>query len=308
MKITKLFFLTIFLISVVIRSTQASFFDPPASGNDLIGEVHKVKVNHGDTANDLRLKYELTEEQLLIYNPELGDGVVTTDNDLTLATRYILPEYRSGIVINIPELRLYYFPPNKRGLIFTAPVCLGRDGWRTPTTNTTIYKKAKNPDWYVPPSIKAAYTLKKKGEVLPNKIPGGSSINPLGNYALYLNNPRGYLIHGTIDPESIGRYLSSGCVRMQNSTIATLYKLAPVGIAVHIIHHHAKAGWEGNTLYLEVHQPIDIYEDPSVLNYRDAQRAIDAAVANKPATIDWKKVKAAMEAQTGLPTPIGIKK
>jgi L,D-transpeptidase ErfK/SrfK len=306
MKKFKLDLLIFTLIFFTAIAAKASMFAYPMAGNDLIGHIYKATVHEGDTVSDIRLRYELTYDQLVAANPGIGDGsFLQAGSYLTLPTRYILPTYRNGIVINIAELRLYYFTPDHQ-YVFTAPVCLGRDGWRTPTTITNIYNKEENPVWKVPPSI-MAYSFAKNGKILPPQIDGGALDNPLGKYALYLANPPGYLIHGTNDPESIGRYFSSGCIRMQNEAVATLYNLAPVGVRVYIIHHPVKVGWEGDVLYLEAHQPVDLGEDPNPLNSHDAQEAIAAATVGKPAIVDWKKVEDVVRAQTGIPTPIGIK-
>jgi L,D-transpeptidase ErfK/SrfK len=295
--------LLLFALFFVITAAKANMFANPIPGNDIIGQIYKVVVHAGDTVSDLRLKYELTYDQLIAANPNIEN--ISAGSYLTLPARYILPSYRTGIVINIPELRLYYFTPDKH-YVFTAPVCLGRDGWRTPTTITSIYNKEENPTWRVPTSI-MAYSFAKNGKTLPAQIDGDSPDNPLGDYALYLANPPGYLIHGTNDPESIGRYFSSGCIRMQNDAVAILFNLIPVGVRVYIIHHPVKAGWEGDILYLEAHQPIDLGEEPNPLNSSDAQQAISAATIGKPAIVDWQRVESVVRAQTGIPTPIGIK-
>lgn len=300
----KIFFL-VFILTIVSSNGRASIFAYPFPGNDLVGNIYKVQIKEGDTVSSLRLKYELTYDQLVAANPNIEDNSLYAGNYLTLPTRYILPAYRNGIVINIAELRLYYFTSDKQ-YVFTAPVCLGRTGWRTPTTITNIYRKEENPVWKVPTSI-MAYAFAKDGKILPEQIEGGAKDNPLGNYALHLANPPGYLIHGTNDPESIGRYFSSGCIRMQNDAVATLFNLVPVGVRVYIIHHPVKAGWEGDILYLEAHQPVDLDEEPNPLNSHDAQQAIAAATVGKPAIVDWKKVEEVIRAQTGIPTPVGFK-
>ena len=133
---------------------------------------------------------------------------------MIIPSKYILPpkSLRKGIIINVPELRLYAFLPEKK-LILTYPVALGREGWRTPLMQTHVSGKMKDPSWIVPESIRN-YSFEKYGVYFPNIMPPGPN-NPLGKRAIYLNYPS-IPIHGTNNASSIGTFASSGCIRMHN--------------------------------------------------------------------------------------------
>jgi L,D-transpeptidase ErfK/SrfK len=145
-----------------------------------------------------------------------------------------------------------------------------------------------------------------KGELLPDFIPPGPD-DPLGAFALYLATP-GYLIHGTNDQDSVGLYVSSGCIRMQKDAIAKLYEIVPIGTPVHLIHHANKAGWLGSKLYLQSYSSISLNEKLSYLNYKDAATAIQEAITDYPADIDWQLVQQTERQHKGVPIIIGVYK
>jgi lipoprotein-anchoring transpeptidase ErfK/SrfK len=126
------------------------------------------------------------------------------------------------IVVRLDENRLYLyegFHPVDSWSVATA-----KPGFTTPNGDWTIYQKAVNPTWHNP-------ALDSWGADLPAVIPGGPG-NPMGTRALYITAPGLIRIHGTTDPDSIGRYASHGCIRMQNGEIEQLYPLVPVGTHV----------------------------------------------------------------------------
>ncbi len=279
-----------------------SQFTLPPPGDDLIGEIIKIKTQQTASLATLAQQYDLGALEMFAANPNRTRELFNAGNTVILPKQYILPpvQYRNGIVINVSELRLYYFLPN--GAVETFPVALGREGWSTPLAETKVYRKQANPTWYVPESIRAA-TLAQTGEELPTMVSPGPN-NPLGPFALYLGL-NGYLIHGNNNPSSIGRLVSSGCIRLYNSDIEQLFYAIAPGTPVHIINYPIKAGWLGNQLYLEVHQPIKDVDG----NYENAtpslQTVIVKATAGKNVIIDWKKVNKIVEKHTGIPTVIG---
>lgn len=292
----------LFLILVnLFLTAQAAFYEMPAPGNDVIGEIRVIHVQKGDSANKLMREYELSYHELLEANPKVRFSNLHEGATIVIPTQFILPKYRKGIVINIPELRLYYFTPDGQ-YVFTTPVGLGRSGWRTPTMTTYVIKKEEQPVWHVPKEI--AEYVESKGRVLPDEIPPGPD-NPLGDYALYLSY-WGYLIHGTNDPDSVGKYYSSGCIRLRPDAIATLFSQVDVGTIVHIVHASNKAGWLNSVLYLEEHVPVS-YNDQETKaddNQEGLQQVIDEATKNRPINIDWQRVSELAKEQTGIPEPI----
>lgn len=282
--------------------TKQNVFSMPTTGNDLVGNTFTVSSRYGDTLSTLGELFDVGAVEMQHANPTISSGRIKTDTQITLPTQYILPpqKYRSGIVINIAELRLYYFTKDQQ--VMTFPLGLGKIGWRTPLGHTYIVRKQMDPPWTVPESIRK-YTFEKTGKLLPSVVPPGKD-NPLGPYALYLGLS-GYLIHGTNDPASVGNLVSSGCIRLYNRNVEKLYQQVPIGTIVHIIYFPNKAGWKNNNLYLETHYPIvhekQVYEKAAL----SAEQVIQMAMQNRPANIDWAKVKQVINEHTGIPTIIG---
>lgn len=293
-------FILSFLLSITPSADSATYL-MPTPGNDIIGHVFTTKVQAQDSVTTLRQRYEVSYNELVEANPKVNFYKLKVGQDIVIPTQYILPAFRHGIVINTPELRLYYFSPDER-FVFTYPVGLGRMNWRTPTTITKVIKKQEKPTWYVPESIRE-YMYEAHDKLLPDFIPPGPD-NPLGEYALYLEK-RGYLIHGTNAPESVGMFVSSGCMRLSADAIEKLYQEVDADTPVYIIHHAIKAGWFDNLLYLEAHAPVKHSEKISDLNHKDIDTAIAEATNNRPAHINLQLVNSVMKKRTGIPTPIG---
>ena len=149
-------------------------------------------------------------------------------------------------------MKLYYFSKDNHS-VFIYPIGVGRQGWATPTGQTTVIQKIKDPYWHIPDSIRE--DAAKNGRYYPQKVPPGEQ-NPLGSYALRLNIP-GYLIHGTNQADSIGARVSSGCIRMYPESIEQLFNLITLKEPVHIIDEPYKVGIADHKVYLEVHPVLD---------------------------------------------------
>ena len=286
-----------------IWPTRQNVFSMPAEGNDLVGHTFTISSRKGDTLSALGYLFDVGIVEMRHANPTINSRKIKVDTKIAIPTQYILPpkKYRTGIVINIAELRLYYFTKDQQS-VMAFPLALGKIGWRTPLGHTYIVRKQIDPPWNVPKSIRE-YTLKKTGKLLPLVVPPGKK-NPLGPYALYLGIS-GYLIHGTNDPSSVGRLVSSGCIRLYNRNVEKLYQQAPKGTKVHIIYFPSKAGWKDNYLYLETHYPIvhekGVYENVAL----SAKQVIQMATQDRPANIDWTKVRQVVSKHTGIPTIVG---
>jgi L,D-transpeptidase ErfK/SrfK len=289
-------------LTFFLGAALATVYEMPKPGDDVVGENYYITVEPHDNLTKIRMRNEVSEHELLEANPEVNFSKLKVGQKLLIPMQMILPPYRHGIVLNMVELRLFYFSSDGKYL-FTFPVGMGRVNWRTPTIISKIVKKEKDPTWFVPDSIRD-YTLETKGELLPEYVLAGPK-NPLGKYALYLQKD-GYLIHGTNQPESVGTFVSSGCIRLWDNPIEMLYEDVPIGTPVYIIHHVNKAGWLGNKLYLETQIPVSLDEMPTVLNDISAETAIFNATKYRPAIIDWDKVSQIKEDQTGVPTLVGV--
>ena len=129
------------------------------------------------------------------------------------------------IIIDTNEKYLFLILGNNQARRYGVGV--GKPGFEWAGTHQ-ITRKAEWPDWRPPAQMIARE--KKKGRVLPAFVEGGPK-NPLGARALYLGSSL-YRIHGTNQPWTIGKAVSSGCIRMRNEDVMDLYERTGVGTKV----------------------------------------------------------------------------
>lgn len=227
----------------------AALFWAPASmaaaSSDLVGQMRTHQTVFEDTLLDVARANDLGFVEIRAANPDIDPWLPGANERVVLPTAHLLPNApRDGIVINLAEMRLYYFP-EPGGEPATYPIGIGREGWTTPTGSSQIVRKAEAPSWYPPDSIRA------ERPELPAVIGPGED-NPLGDFALYLDWPA-YLIHGTNRPWGIGRRISSGCIRMYPEDIAALFETVPLKTLVTVVDQPIKMGWVDGALYVEAH-------------------------------------------------------
>ncbi len=188
----------IFLWAMCCVSAYASTF-PLDANTQVLGKVFTVTPQHNDTFSRYARIYDVGAYAIQRANPGVDENYPDKQqNPITIPAAFILPSKRDGIVLNLPELRLYYF---NQGELLTFPVSIGKVGWKTPIRETKVIEKTANPTWTVPDSILAEHEA--QGHPIPAVV-GPGPRNPLGQYAMRLDIP-GYLIHGTNAPTSIGR-------------------------------------------------------------------------------------------------------
>ena len=214
---------------------------------------------------------------------------------------------RSGIVVNLPEHRLYYYPPAKKGeapVVRTYPVSVGKMDWKTPIGTTSIVSKQAKPNWYPPASVLKEH--EERGDPLPRVVPAGPD-NPLGDYAMRLGIPGGaYLIHGTNNPAGVGMQVTHGCMRLYPEDIAELFPLVPVNTQVALVDQTNKVGWQRGTLYVERHAPLEGTDDPRDMDPALMDALIAAAAAGHSVEIDWAGARRVFEQATGVPVPLSM--
>lgn len=304
-KIVRIFCFCILLLSTIIYSRLifGAVYHMPNPGDDIVGQSFITKAKPGDTLTKIRQRYSLSLEELVQANPRVNFNHFRVGQKINIPEQLILPKYRHGIVINTAELRLYYFTPDRQ-YVYTFPVGLGREDWRTPAISAKVIRKEAEPTWNPPESVRE-YMYFTHDKLFPESVPPGPE-NPLGHYAIYLSM-NGYLIHGTNDPDTVGTFASSGCMRLMAEAIETLYNDVAVGTSVFIIHHPNKAGWMGNKLYLESQKPVSQYDEPSPLDAMDVDTAIEDALKERGtrAQINWDLVRQLADKQDGIPRQIG---
>lgn len=281
-----------FILILLSASVYASTY--PLGSNEVFGDVVKVQPKKNDTFSYYAHTYDVGAFAIIDANPGINENYPDKQkNPITIPAEYILPTKRDGIIINLPELRLYYFTPST---VYTYPVSIGRVGWKTPIRDGKIAQKEKDPSWIVPDSIMAE--SEAKGHSLPPVVGPGPK-NPLGQYALHLDIP-GYLIHGTNAPTSIGRRVSHGCIRMFPSDIQELFNLVPVGTTVSLINEPVKAGWRGNQLYLVVHPILEEYPMSDDQLKTLVTDTVNNAIQGKRANVDWTLVNKMTQQKSGV--------
>ncbi|AHE97969.1 L,D-transpeptidase family protein [Thioalkalivibrio paradoxus] len=208
----------------------------PETG-DVIGEIQVVRVRGDETLIDVARRHNVGYEEIRMANPDVSIWAPEPGTEVVIPGRYILPDApREGIVVNLSEMRLYYYSSEE--VVETYPISVGRDGFATPVglTRTTI--KVKDPSWNPPRSVREEAAA--RGEPPPEVVPPGPD-NPLGRHAILLGLPS-YLIHGTNRPDGVGMRVSRGCIRMFPEDIESLFERVPAGTPVNIIDQPFKAG------------------------------------------------------------------
>jgi len=267
----------------------------------VIGSVRHYKIRQGDTLLDVARYYDLGYNEIVDANPGVDAFVPPVGTEVVLPTASVLPccSYE-GIVVNIPEMRLYYFrpdPDDARTIRVTAyPVGLGRDDWRTPRGKFRVRAKTVNPRWNIPESIRREH-IRERGDDR-TFIPGGDPENPLGKYRLQLTRSL-YGIHGTDIPWGVGMQVTHGCVRLYPEDIERLYPDVPIGTPVEFVYQPVKVGRRRGAVYVEVHR--DIYKYTGSLA-KAARRAI--AHQGVASDVDARRVDAALKEAAGLPVRV----
>jgi L,D-transpeptidase ErfK/SrfK len=286
---------------------QAEVFQMPPPGSDLIGEIRYTKARYEDTLIDIARQFSVGQDEIVMANPQVDRWLPGRDAQVLLPRRFILPDApRVGIVLNIPEMRMYYFPganaKSPASQVISYPVSIGRMDWRTPLGATRVVAKQKDPAWRPPATIKREHA--QEGDILPDVVPPGP-LNPLGRYAMKLGVP-GYLIHGTgIDKAfGIGMRVTHGCIRMYPEDIERLFPQVAVGVPVYLVNQTIKLGWMGEDLYIEVSEPLDEDRTGPQELLAKAYSLIEKKTANRPVAIDREALTAAVNNPTGIPVAI----
>ncbi|MCK6264298.1 L,D-transpeptidase family protein [Vibrio sp. ZSDE26] len=245
----------LFALCFVSASAYSASYELPTEGSSIVGRTQYHAIQAGESLADIAKHYDVGFLSLMAANKGVDPFLPQTDYVLTIPSQVILPhvEYK-GIVINLAELRLYYFEPDS-DIVHIFPVGIGKIGRDTPEMETRISQVRANPTWTPPASIRKEYL--EKGIELPAVVPAGPE-NPLGEYALRLAYGAGdYLIHGTNKNFGIGLRVSSGCIRMDPKDIEWLFNQVDVGVPVKIIDEPIKVTLEPDrSVFLEAHEPL----------------------------------------------------
>ncbi|MCK7228243.1 L,D-transpeptidase family protein [Enterobacter asburiae] len=250
--------ITLLLLSSLgaVNSARAMDYPLPPAGSRLIGQNQTYTIQEGDNKlQTIARRFNTAAQVLLETNNTIAPVNPAPGTVITIPSQMLLPDTpREGIVVNLAELRLYYFPPGEN-IVQVFPLGIGQLGLETPVTTTRVSQKIPNPTWTPTPGIRARSL--EQGIKLPPVVPAGPN-NPLGRFALRLGVGNGeYLIHGTSAPDSVGLRVSSGCMRMNAPDIKALFEQVRVGTRVQIINEPVKFSVEPDgKRYIEVHRPL----------------------------------------------------
>jgi len=298
----------------------------PRGRDNIIGNLITYQLQKGDTLLDVGRWFGVTANEISAANGKIDWWTPPAGKDIILPDEHILPDTpHVGIILNIPEMRIYYYYPSPTGpilgkrkikkaafkesktgkhsalhggvrpdVVYTFPVGLGRFDWKTPISAFTVRGKTKEPTWVLPEDIYKEH-LERDGEA-EHQIPGGDPDNPLGHYRLELTIPE-YALHGTNVPWGVGMEVSHGCVRLYPEDIERLFNKVKVGTPGEFVYQPIKFGWRGDALYVEVHD--DLYGVYPGL-WAHAQDEIKRLGIQDQ--VDMQKLEKAVEAKTGIPT------
>ena len=122
---------------------------------DLIGELFLAETTYEDTLSDLARAYDQGYNEIRLANPTVDPWLPGEGTEIVIPNQFVLPNApKEGIVVNVPEMRLYHYLDNKelKDGVVTYPVSIGRADWNTPEGQMTITAKALDPTWYPPVS------------------------------------------------------------------------------------------------------------------------------------------------------------
>ena len=282
-----------------------------APGQDVVGTVQIVKASKDDTLTDIARRFNVGYEEIVRTNPKIDPWLPGEGTEIVVPSQFILPDApRTGVVINIPAMRIFYYPPVKKGqrqVVFTHPIGIGKVGWRTPEGVTKIVRRQKDPTWRVPVSVRKEHH--ENGEELEPVIGPGPD-NPLGKYAFYLQWPS-YLIHGTNKPAGVGLRSSHGCIRLYPEDIEQFFNMVPLGTQVRVVNQPFLFGWREGQLYM---QPYDVLEDDT-RDWTKAQKKLltqsfaarlQQQLQQQHEQVDWTLVSSLSRSPRGIPVPITL--
>jgi L,D-transpeptidase ErfK/SrfK len=295
----------------------------PHGRDNIIGNLVTYQIQKGDTLLDVGRWFGVTAVEISNANGKIDWWSPPVGRQIILPDEHILPSGpHVGIVLNIPEMRIYYYYPSPTGpiskskikkvamttakhpergtvtpsVVYTFPVGLGRYDWKTPIGDWRVRGKTRNPTWVVPEDIYEEH-LERDGEA-DHVVPGGEDDNPLGKFRIELTLPE-YALHGTDVPWGVGMTVSHGCVRLYPEDIERLFDKVKIGTPGEFVYEPIKYGFRGEAIYVEVHD--DLYGRYAGLWAYAVKEAQRQNIADQ---IDMQKLEKAVEDKTGIPTYI----
>lgn len=294
------------IMLLVSQSAQAVSYPLPPEGSRLVGSPLTITVPSGNTQplEAFAAQYGQGLSNMLEANPGVDVFLPKSGSTLVVPQQLILPDtVREGIVINVAEMRLYYYPAGSN-TVEVLPIGIGQAGRETPRNwVTAVERKQEAPSWTPTPNTRREYAA--RGESLPEFVPAGPD-NPMGLYAIYIG--RLYAIHGTNANFGIGLRVSQGCIRLRNDDIKYLFDTVPVGTRVQLIDRPVKYSVEPDgSRWVEVHEPLSRNRSEY-----ESDRKVPLPVTPALRTfisgndVDMSRGNQALERRSGMPVNISL--
>lgn len=273
--------------------------------DDVIGVLQVTFAGKDDTLPDIARRFDVGYEEIVRANPGVDPWLPGAGREIVVPSQFVLPfAKREGIVVNIAAMRVFYFPPAKKGekqVVYTYPIGIGKVGWSTPEGTTKVVAKEKDPVWRPTAAIRKEHA--ENGDPIPAVVPAGPD-NPLGKFKFTLGWPT-YLIHGTNKPYGVGLRSSHGCIRLYPEDVEQLYGMVKPGTPVTVVNQPFVFGWHQDQLHL---QAFDVLEDdkrdwsksrPKLVS-KTLNPHIQQQLTTRKEAIDWQRVAQIAKAPRGL--------
>lgn len=281
---------------------------PLAQASDsaaIVGTMQRHVIRGDETLLDLARRHDLGYVELVAANPGLDPWLPGEGAEVILPTAHLVPSGpEEGILINLAEQRLYFFRDAVDARPLSFPIGVSREGWVTPLGETRVVRKRASPVWYPTESAR------REDPSLPRSVAAGPE-NPLGDFAIYLDWPR-YLIHGTNEPDGVGRRVSRGCIRLYPEDIERLFEMTEIETPVRVVHEPVKLMREGDDVYLEVHPTLDEMGELErnarlePVRPHDLSPRIRAVAGELSERIDWPLAHRTAAERRGVPVRITL--
>jgi L,D-transpeptidase ErfK/SrfK len=275
---------------LLLSLAAAVVSEPALELRPMLGQNEKTVVVRGETLLDIAYQRRLGYEAVVRLNPDVDPWIPKPGTVVQLPTRFILPDAdEEGLVVNIPEMRLFDFTVRFGPEVFA--LAIGDQADPSILGEFKVGQKREDPSWQVPESIRA-----EKPE-LPALVPPGPD-NPLGSRWITIGRTS-YGIHGTNVRWSIGREATHGCLRLYEDEIRRLYDRVREGTRIQIVYQPYKWGRDAERIYLEAHP--DLYRlRPDRLAALEVPRALGLLDA-----IDVELALRTLDEARGIPVAVG---
>lgn len=288
-------------------ATHRFEFDP--ARDDVLGLVQITTVGAEDTLPDIARRFDVGYEELVRANPGVDPWLPGVGREIIVPSQFVLPNApREGVVINIPAMRLFYYPTRKKdepAIVITYPIGIGKVGWSTPEGTTKIIARTQDPTWRVPVSVRKEHL--EMGDELPPVVPPGPD-NPLGKHSFTLGWPS-YLVHGTNKPYGVGMRSSHGCIRLYPEDIAQLFDTVPIGTKLRVVNQPYLVGRAGDDIVVQSYGALeddkrDWDKARRKLIEKSMSDAVRIALKERALSIDWERVDKLAQDSHGVPVSV----